>query len=107
MCGRAPISFVTGRFTRTPRNKSSIQKSLVSKRLREISQLPFFTGAIFLGKKSDIILQLHQFFKELLSFLISSGHEINIREPKTAGEKNALARGQAIDLILRVVTQNI
>ena len=69
-----------------------IDQREMGERLGEVAQQTMLLRMIFFREQSDIVAQLKQALEETLGVGLPSHQGIIIRQPETAGDKNALAR---------------
>src|SRR6185437_2198804 len=102
--GRLDADFFVG-FSGAAEVDGRVHQGDVGKGLREIADEALFSHIVFLGKQANVVGQINEPREELFGFVAAAHHDVVIREPEAASQKDALARGEAVPDPLRVVPE--
>src|ERR1700761_3191691 len=74
--------------------------------LRKVAEVATVVRIVFLRQKPHVIAQSQQPLEQSASLVVTTQQHIIVDQPEAAGEKGALARGQAVDCGPGVIAQD-
>ena len=74
----------------------------VGERLREVAELPAGDGVVLLGEQPDVVAEVEQSLEQLAGLVELALPGEYLDQPERAGEKDALARREPVDVAVLV-----
>jgi hypothetical protein len=91
------------RSSGSPPVGSSVDQRHVAERLWKVSDQPAGCGVVLLRQQSDVVAQREQPLEDLPGLVVPTHQGVVVGEPERAGEERALAGGQPVDAVARLL----
>ena len=86
----------------SPMRERGADEREVGERLREVAELAAGDRVVFLGEQADVVAEVEQPLEQLARLVVPALQRQHLDEPERAGEEDALAGGQPVDVAVVV-----